>query len=410
MSFMARPIHRIVVHHSAVPDTVGPAQIAAAHHDRGFDDIGYHYLIQPDGLIVMGRPEAIVGAHALGANDDSIGICLLGDFSSVHPTSHQSHGLSLLLDRCKRRYDIPNEHIYGHCEVPQRDGSTRTTGCPGEQLLAVLRDLRLGHIEACPTPRPFGMPTLTFEHFDASLVHLSVILDWNDTATWLKRRPIDQWRDLELRIVRVSDGAVLFQGYPSDLGRTQGEVSLTWRIPPEAFHGTSLITVSLKGSKDNRDRIVLIHEHDGPLSSGMRVPADPFRCSVRSGVCLARDETLRHWTRLRRYGRTSWLRSGQVRPNRLRVRVFRGVASNELVRESTTELPAEMLHTKDEFVELRIRADELPTGVLTFIADFELDGSTGSDEFGVSSDPVSVTLPDRSLWLSSISALERLEM
>jgi hypothetical protein len=69
-----------------------------------------------------------------------------------------------------------------------------------------------------------------------------------------------------------------------------------------------------------------------------------------------------------------------------------------------------MLHTKDEFVELRIRADELPTGVLTFIADFELDGSTGSDEFGVSSDPVSVTLPDRSLWLSSISALERLEM
>lgn len=48
------------------------------HLARGFDDIGYHYIITKDGVIHRGRDIEQVGAHVKGYNKDSIGICLTG--------------------------------------------------------------------------------------------------------------------------------------------------------------------------------------------------------------------------------------------------------------------------------------------------------------------------------------------
>jgi N-acetylmuramoyl-L-alanine amidase len=46
---------------------------------KGFSDIGYHYVITKDGSVHMGRRLDKIGAHCLGQNLESVGICLTGE-------------------------------------------------------------------------------------------------------------------------------------------------------------------------------------------------------------------------------------------------------------------------------------------------------------------------------------------
>lgn len=76
-----RAINFIVIHCS---DTYARMDIDAdtirAWHinERGWDDIGYHYVIKRNGAIEEGRPVSEVGAHVRGYNSNSIGVCLVG--------------------------------------------------------------------------------------------------------------------------------------------------------------------------------------------------------------------------------------------------------------------------------------------------------------------------------------------
>lgn len=79
-----RLINEIVIHCSATPEgrDFSVAQIKTCHLARGFNDIGYHYVIYRDGSIHAGRSEALVGAHAPGHNTNSIGICYIGGYAA----------------------------------------------------------------------------------------------------------------------------------------------------------------------------------------------------------------------------------------------------------------------------------------------------------------------------------------
>lgn len=85
----ARPISEIIVHCTATPEgkdfTV--ADVRAWHKARGFSDIGYHYLIYPDGRIMLGRPIGQVGAHVQGHNGGTIGISYFGGVSADGKTA-----------------------------------------------------------------------------------------------------------------------------------------------------------------------------------------------------------------------------------------------------------------------------------------------------------------------------------
>ena len=52
---------------------------------RGFRDIGYHYVVQPDGTIEEGRPSDEQGAHVKGDNVRTIGVCMIGEWNSIQP-------------------------------------------------------------------------------------------------------------------------------------------------------------------------------------------------------------------------------------------------------------------------------------------------------------------------------------
>ena len=68
---------KAVIHHSVSPDW-SVARINKIHvEERGFDEIGYHYLIRADGTVEKGRLMTKQGAHAKGRNH-YVGICLTG--------------------------------------------------------------------------------------------------------------------------------------------------------------------------------------------------------------------------------------------------------------------------------------------------------------------------------------------
>ena len=74
----------MVLHHRAGD---GDAEgIHKLHKDRGYSGIGYHFYVRKDGKIYQGRPIETVGAHTLGANQKSIGICFEGDFEKEMAT------------------------------------------------------------------------------------------------------------------------------------------------------------------------------------------------------------------------------------------------------------------------------------------------------------------------------------
>ena len=75
-----RTIDSIIIHCSATPygKDFTAADINRWHRQRNFNGIGYHFVIRPDGTIENGRPVGKPGAHCLGWNNRSIGICYIG--------------------------------------------------------------------------------------------------------------------------------------------------------------------------------------------------------------------------------------------------------------------------------------------------------------------------------------------
>ena len=94
---------------------------------RGWEDIGYHFLIGKNGKLYKGRSEKFIGAHVYGHNKNSIGICLIGNFDEEQPTKQQIQNLIKFLKQKTKEYKIPTKNIFGHREFPN---VTKT--CPGK--------------------------------------------------------------------------------------------------------------------------------------------------------------------------------------------------------------------------------------------------------------------------------------
>lgn len=121
-----RTINKIIIHCSATPEgrEVTTADIDRWHRERGFTQIGYHYVIYLDGSIHKGRPEHIAGAHCLGQNQTSIGICYIGGLDKNGKpkdtrTMKQKLALLDLLTQLVVKY--PNATVHGHNEFASKD-------------------------------------------------------------------------------------------------------------------------------------------------------------------------------------------------------------------------------------------------------------------------------------------------
>lgn len=121
----ARPkTNMIVVHCSATQPSksIDWRTIDAMHRQRGWLVIGYHYVITTNGTIQEGRPVDSIGAHAVGHNSNSIGICLIGGINksgkSVNNfTPEQFKALKELVDYLKTKYPSIKS-VVGHRDLP----------------------------------------------------------------------------------------------------------------------------------------------------------------------------------------------------------------------------------------------------------------------------------------------------
>ena len=135
-----RPWRHIVVHHSSTK-AGNAALFDKWHRGRGWDGLGYHFVIDngdggPDGHVEVGRrwPVQKWGAHTGRTPDNEynnfgIGICLVGDFTAAEPTPSQLASLRKLVGFLALRYGIPPGRVIGH-----RDAPGANTTCPGDTL------------------------------------------------------------------------------------------------------------------------------------------------------------------------------------------------------------------------------------------------------------------------------------
>lgn len=167
-----RALSEIIVHCSATrPDWMANAKTSAKvaeirrWHvaDRGWKDIGYHFLIDRDGTVAFGRPLGQIGAHVAGRNTGTIGVCLIGghgsaetDFFSEHFTAAQEKALRKLLA----------DLIWAHPTITRVSGHNQwaAKACPGFNVPAWYVGSTLAVPPRAPTPAapPVAVPKLSF--------------------------------------------------------------------------------------------------------------------------------------------------------------------------------------------------------------------------------------------------------
>ena len=107
---------------------------------NGWRDIGYHHLIGRRGERAPGRPETAIGAHVIGRNQGTIGICLIGGHGSSerdrfadHFTQAQEKTLRDLIADIGSRTAI--DIVAGHNQYAAK-------ACPGFQVPSWLAAIR----------------------------------------------------------------------------------------------------------------------------------------------------------------------------------------------------------------------------------------------------------------------------
>lgn len=128
----------IVIHHSAT-NRGGAREFDKFHRKKGWDELGYHFVIgngtdTPDGYVEVGPRwhKQKHGAHCKTPgnyyNEHGIGVCLVGDFTKTRPTRKQLASLTRLVRFLSDRCRISPGKITTHGIV------TGKTKCPGRRF------------------------------------------------------------------------------------------------------------------------------------------------------------------------------------------------------------------------------------------------------------------------------------
>lgn len=132
----------LVVHCSATKPSMdwGRAEIDKSHRQRGFFEIGYHFVIKRNGQVEQGRPLNRQGAHATGYNHISVGVVMVGGVAERDHripennfTPAQFAALEGVLKSLRRQF--PQARIVGHGELPKV-----AKACPSFNVQAWLKD------------------------------------------------------------------------------------------------------------------------------------------------------------------------------------------------------------------------------------------------------------------------------
>ncbi len=158
---LTEPTHLIVHHSAGNNESNNFATVVAFIWDlhvntNGWDDIGYNWLIDPNGILYEGRSDNAQGAHFSCINENTVGICVIGDYSVEQPTEAALSSLVNLLayeatdhliDVNAQSYHVTGdfilENLAGHRDSSGSDNACSSTVCPGDSFYPLLEDIRL---------------------------------------------------------------------------------------------------------------------------------------------------------------------------------------------------------------------------------------------------------------------------
>jgi hypothetical protein len=164
----------LIIHHSAGSNTssnyTNVVRNIYLYHTQsnGWSDIGYNYLIAQDGSIFWGRDpgpggeqDQVRGAHFCGKNSNTMGVCMLGTYSSEIPTFESIESLTKLISwKVKKEgFDPLAREIHAGSNLfiisGHRDGCA--TECPGNQFYQTFTSFRgtvNDYVIECDKPTP----------------------------------------------------------------------------------------------------------------------------------------------------------------------------------------------------------------------------------------------------------------
>src|SRR3990167_6627685 len=125
-----KPTH-IILHHSLTKDnqTVSWQAIRKYHVEiNKWKDIGYHFgieLVNSEYEIIAGRMLLDIGAHTIGMNDSSIGICIIGNYDINDLPKEAEKKLIILIKTLMVIFNISVTNIKKHSDY------AKYKTCPG---------------------------------------------------------------------------------------------------------------------------------------------------------------------------------------------------------------------------------------------------------------------------------------
>lgn len=149
-------VTHLIVHHSAgtnISNDWSAIVLAIWNlhvYTNGWADLGYNWLIDPNGKLYEGRGggDNVTGAHFCGKNSGTMGTCMLGTYTTSQITAAAKSKLveTLAWKACQRNI-APLEVSYHNSTQSfifnisgHRDGCS--TECPGQQVYQILPELR----------------------------------------------------------------------------------------------------------------------------------------------------------------------------------------------------------------------------------------------------------------------------
>lgn len=128
----------VIIHHSLTDDGYPKNwDTIKIYHTvvKGWKDIGYNLGIENvAGKITLfeGRKIGEVGAHAIGFNSKSVGICLVGNYDMDTPSEDRLKCLASVCRDLQREYKIPRDQVIGHWETFVKRDVPIEKSCPGK--------------------------------------------------------------------------------------------------------------------------------------------------------------------------------------------------------------------------------------------------------------------------------------
>ncbi len=153
-------VTHLVVHHSGGNTTASDfAAVVRSYwdfhtHGRGWGDIGYNWLVDPDGVVYQGRAfnldgnKDVRGTHAGGFNSNSMGVCIIGDYSQNRPAREAVSSMNEVLawKADERGLDPMGSSVHAATgnDLPTIQGhrDVTATSCPGAAFYAMLPEIR----------------------------------------------------------------------------------------------------------------------------------------------------------------------------------------------------------------------------------------------------------------------------